>query len=284
MATIESTELGQAQSAFLEAQARYGPAKATLDRLRRLFQEDLVARKELLAAENQVRLAEIDLEKTRNQLALLGYGPDRINSLVRSRQIDATIPVTAPISGIIIAKHVTLGEQISPGDVEPAFTISDVSDLWVNANLYEKDLAKVHEGQKAVVTTPAFLGRTYQGRVSLISTTLDEVTRTAKARIVVANSDRRLKPEMFATIRIKVGQQQALAIPESALVTDKDETFVFVQRAPETFEKRPIQVGEKAGGLYPVTAGLKAGEPVVTAGGFTLKSELLKESFGEHDH
>lgn len=284
LATIESTELGQAQSAFLEAQARFGQTRGTCERQRQLFRDDLIAKKELLAAENQVRLAEIEMEKTRNQLQVLGFGPDRMATLARTRRIDASLPIVAPIPGVITTKHITIGEHVTPGDDKPIYTISDPSRLWANATLFEKDLARVRSGQKAIVTTPAYPGMSYVGQVSLISTALAEDTRTAKARIVVTNPDRTLKPEMFANIRITVGSQTALALPESALLLDKQATFSFVQTGPETFEKRPVQVGAKAGIYFPVLSGLKAGDNVVVAGGFTLKSELLKASFGEHEH
>ncbi|MNS18094.1 Cobalt-zinc-cadmium resistance protein CzcB [compost metagenome] len=184
----------------------------------------------------------------------------------------------------MVARHATIGELIQPEDEQPAFIVSDITELWVNASLYERDLSRVHEGQRAVVTTPAYPGRSFAGRVSLISTALEEQTRTAKARIVVKNPDLRLKPEMFANIKIALGSRPTLAIPSSAVMQEKGETFVFTKQSDTTFERRPVQVGAPAGGFVPVESGLKAGETVVTDGAFTLKAELLKESFGEHEH
>lgn len=284
LATLESTELGQAQSNYLDALARHDLVLQTAERQRRLFKSDLIARKEVLAAENELRLAKIALNNAANQLTLLGVSPERIATLARKRQLDPTVPLQSPIAGVVIARHATIGELIQPEEEQPAFVVSDISELWVNASLYERDLALVHEGQRAVVTTPAYPGRSFSGRVSLISTMLEEQTRTAKARIVVDNRDLRLKPEMFANIKIAVGNRPTLAIPSSAVMQEKGETFVFVKESDTRFERRPVQVGAPTGGLVPVETGLKEGETVVSDGAFTLKAELLKESFGEHEH
>ncbi|MNS08865.1 Cobalt-zinc-cadmium resistance protein CzcB [compost metagenome] len=281
---IESLELGQAQSDFLQAQARHDLAKATRERQRKLFGSDLTAKKDVQAAESEARVLEIDLERSRNQLKLLGFGPERQATLAAQRKLDPTVPVLSPIGGRVVARHVTLGEMIRPDAEEPAYTVSDMSTLWLHAHLYERDLARVQEGQSATLTTPAYPGRSFKGRVTLISTALERDTRTAQARITVANPDGRLKPQMFANVRIDVGTRQVLAVPQSALVQDKQQTFVFVQKDSDAFERREVKVGPLAGGVYPVESGLSAGEAIVVEGGFTLKSELMKESFGEHHH
>jgi cobalt-zinc-cadmium efflux system membrane fusion protein len=283
LAVLESLELGKAEAAYLDAVARLGLAQGTLTRQRQLFANDLNAKKEVQAAEHAVRTAEIDRDRDRNQLVLLGLGADRIAALAGSRRIDATVPMRAPIAGVVVERHVTLGEALDPAAKEPAFVISDPSVLWADATLYERDLAKVKPGITATVTTPAFPTRSFTGRVVRISAAMDRDTRTAKARVEVKNLDGGLKPDMFATIGLHVGRQDVLAVPSTAVVLDHQKTLAFVQVAPDRFEPRPIQVGPPVDGLQPVLSGLKAGDKVVTAGAFTLKSELLKGSFGEGD-
>lgn len=284
LAVLQSGELGEAQAAYLEAQSRVTLAQEAVERQRRLFAEDLTARKEVVAAENALRVARIDLEKARHQLRALGMGADRIKALAGNQDIDATLSLRAPISGVITERHLTLGETVEPGNPEPVFIIVDTSELWVSANLYEKDLSRVRVGQVADVTTPAYPGRTFHGKVSLISPALDPETRTAKARIVVANAGGLLKPEMFANASIQAKAVRALAVPANAVMQDKGETYVFVQTGETTFEKRDVVIGPKAGAFVPVRTGLREGERVATEGAFTLKAELLKESFGEHEH
>lgn len=284
LAVIESVELGAAQSAYLEAQAKYDLAQSVHARKKNLYRSELTAEKEVQEAENDLRLARIEREKAENQLKLLGYTAERLQKLAKERQLDPTTPILAPLSGVVTARHLTLGEMVEPKAESSAFVVLNTSQLWANANLYERDLAKVKVGQSATVTVTAFPDKTFQGRVSLISPELDPKTRTAHARIVVQNAGDMLKPKMFATARIATGTQQSLAVPASAIQQDKEKSFVFVQTGPETFERREVELGSKGGTLVPIHAGLQPGDKVVSEGAFTLKSEALKESFGEHGH
>ncbi|MNS04991.1 Cobalt-zinc-cadmium resistance protein CzcB [compost metagenome] len=284
LAVLDSVELGEAQSTYLEAIAKYDLARSTHARQQRLYRDELIAQKEVIAASNALRLAQIDVNTAKNRLELLGFTPARIAALASGRRLDPTVPLLSPIRGVVIARHLTIGEVLEPRAEQPAFTVSDISELWVNATLYERDLARVHQGQSATITTPAYPGKVYRGRVSVISTGLEKETRTATARIVVANPDGLLKPDMAADVRIEVGSQSTLAVPSSAIVKDKDDTYVFIRKGPESFERRPVEAGEPVGGLVPITKGLTAGEEVVVKGGFSLKAELSKEEFGEHGH
>ncbi len=284
LAVLESDALGDAQAEFLEAQARHELATGTLARQRKLHRGELTARKEVLAAEHESRVAAIGLERARNRLRLMGMEPGRVARLTATRMLDPRVPMTAPLGGLVVARHVTLGEMIEPHEDKPAFTIMDPATLWVHANLYERDLARVRAGQAATVTTPAYPGKTYRGRVSLISTTLDKDTRTARARVAVTNADGALKPGMFATVRLAVGTVRALVVPVSAVVLEREKAFVFVQEGADRFERRAVELEPPEAGVHRVRSGVKEGEKVVAAGAFMLKSELMKESFGGHAH
>lgn len=284
LAVIESDALGDAQAEFLEAQARHGLAKSTVTRQRTLQRGDLTARKEVVAAETDLRVAEIALERARNRLRIFGVDAGRVARLAATRAVDARVPMTAPIGGLVVARNVTLGEMIEPHEDRPAFTIMDPATLWVNANLYERDLSRVRPGQAATVTTPAYPGKVFSGRVSLISTMLDKDTRTARARVAVANPDGTLKPGMFANVKLAVGTANALVVPVSAVIYERAETFVFVQEGPDRFERRKVELDPPTAGVHRVRAGVAEGDQVVAAGAFMLKSEFLKESFGGHAH
>jgi cobalt-zinc-cadmium efflux system membrane fusion protein len=283
LAVIESVELGQAQSDYLQAEARYNLAKSQNDRQKALFKSDLSAQKEVQASQNQLRLAQIDLERSTNQLRLLGYSTDRLGTLKQRRQLDPTIPLTAPIGGTIVARHLTLGEMLEPNANEPAFMISDTSSLWVVADVYEKDLAAVAPGQLATMTTAAFPGRTWQGRVTLIGTALDKASRTAKVRIAVANADGKLKPEMFAAVDIAVARRQALTIPKTAVQEEGGQRFTYVKTGPHQYVERRVDLGPSTGDFVEVTKGLQPGETVVAKGSFDLKAQARKGSFGEEE-
>lgn len=283
IAALESVELGQAQADYLQAQAKCDLSQDIYERQQKLLKDNLTARKEVIAAENQRRLDRIELEKASNQLKLLGFSEDRIQALASTRRLDPTIPLRAPIKGVVIAKHLTLGEMLEPNSSDPAFTLSDTSQLWVNADIYEKDLARVKLGQPATITTAAFPGKTYHGKVSLISTTLDKETRTAKARIVVANPDHKLKPEMFVNVRFDVGSQPVVAVPKSAVQEENKQKLVYVPTGQDTFKETPIQVGQEYPDYFQVVSGLKSGDRVVTKGSFDLKAQARKGSFAGED-
>lgn len=283
LATLESVELGQAQADFLQADARHELAVGNLERQRTLFASNVTAKKEVQAAENAVRMARIDRERSANQLKLLGYTTARTARLARLRDIDPVIPLTAPVGGTIITKHLTVGEMLEPDAAEPAFIISNISKVWINADIYEKDLPRIHEGQQAAVTTTAYPGKTYRGVVSRVSAALEKETRTAKARVVVDNADRRLKPEMFANVRIDVGRETALVVPKAAVQEEAKQKIVYVPAGPDKFREVQVKLGREYADGFEVLAGLKAGDPVVTHGSFDLLAQARKGTFGGED-
>lgn len=282
LAVLESPDLGQAQSDYLEAQARLDLARQTREREERLFKTQVTAKKTLEQARQDARLAEIEVERTLNRFKVLGYMGTQ--KLKRTRAIDTTLTVTAPIDGVILTRHLTIGEWVRPDEEQPAFTVADLSQLWALADIYEKDLGRVHIGQAAEVRVEAFPNRHFAGRVSLIAPALDPETGTAKARVAIANAGGLLKPQMFGRVKLNVGRQEALAVPTSAVVGEHDQFFAFTQVEPGEYQQRHVRIGTAAGGYYPVLEGLKAGDDVVTGGVFVLKSELAKGTFEEHQH
>ena len=190
--------------------------------------------------------------------------------------------LTSPIAGEVIALHATLGEQVGPET--PTAQIADLSEVWVEAAVYEKDLGRLHTGAEAWVTVVAYPEVRFLGRLDFIARTVDEETRTTRARIVAPNTDERLLPGMFANVEIAVGDRTpVLAIPRSAVQRDGAARICFVEEAPGHYERREVELGE-AGPVYlEIRAGLKEGERVVTQGAFVLKSEVGKGAFGDDD-
>lgn len=279
LATLRSEALAQLQGDYLQGLIERSLAKSVWGRQQLLFKDDIIARKEVQRAEADFRKAESAVESLANRLRIMG-APD-LQRLAKTRQVDPSVPIVAPIGGIVTAQTITMGQFVEPST--SAFAITGIGTLWAQANLYERDLGQVQVGQSALVSVKAYPNRHYAGRVTHIDAVMDPETRTAHARVTVQNRDGRLKPEMYATIRIEVGNRRVLALPDTAVLMDKEEAFTFVRTGAETFQRRVLQLGPKSGGSFPVLAGLKAGEPVVVAGGFILKSELLKEGFGEHE-
>jgi membrane fusion protein, heavy metal efflux system len=188
--------------------------------------------------------------------------------------------IRAPFSGVVTKV------QASPGDIVDAgrtvFTVADLSRVWVQAEVYEKDLGRLRVGQNALITVDTYPDQPFQGMVSYISDVLDPQTRTARVRCDVANRDMRLKTDMFASVELPTKfSKQAIAVPASALQELEGKQVVFVRLSPTEFEKREVQKGVTVNDQTEIVRGLKAGEPVVTQGAFHLKSILTGGEFGE---
>jgi membrane fusion protein, heavy metal efflux system len=163
-------------------------------------------------------------------------------------------------------------------------TVTDLSTVWVQADVYEKDIHSVREGQPAEVVVSSYPDRIFTGRITYVSDVLEPSTRTAKVRVEVPNQQNLLKLEMFATVRIPTpATRSALAIPANAVQNVDGTTVAFVKAAGDRFEKRPLRLGQRSGDWVEVTDGLKAGDTVVTEGSFLLKSEAKKSELGHHE-
>jgi len=278
---LDSLPLGQAVATYLEAKAERTLAKAEAARVAALRSEGIAAEKRQIEA--KARLARVDarLDTAREQLRLYGMSEAQIAELAPHHDHPHSVfALTSPIAGEVIALHATLGEQVGPET--PTAQIADLSEVWVEAAVYEKDLGRLRTGAQAWVTVAAYPEVRFPGRLDFIARTVDEETRTTRARIVVTNPDERLLPGMFANVEIAVGNRTpVLAIPRSAVQRDDAERICFVEEEPGHYARREVALGE-AGPVYlEIRAGLREGERVVTQGAFTLKSEVGKEGMGE---
>lgn len=276
LATLDSVAVGEAHAAWVEAQAELGIAEANFKRAESLNAEEIIPRKDYLRAKADRDKAAAALRAAADRLRLLGGSPSASGSAV------SAFAVTAPFAGTVIEKKATLGELASPS--EPLFSVADLSRVWIQADLPESALAKVRVGANAKVTVPAYPGEVFGGRVGHIGASLDKDTRTAAARIEVANADGRLKPEMFATAHIEmVGEQrEAISLPDAAIVLMDGKPTVFVYRQG-AYEAAQVEPGERIGGRTVLKSGLMAGDQVVTSGTYALKARKLKSQLG-HGH
>ena len=191
-----------------------------------------------------------------------------------------SLELKAPIDGHITERKSTVGEHI--GKETEVYTISDPTDLWVLAEIKERDIGAVQVGQETSFTVLAYPGETFRGKVGLLGNRVETESRTLEVRIEVNNADGRLKPGMFADVEIATTAiRDVLVISDQALQTLEDEPIVFVALSETKFEKRVVKIGLEQHGRVQITEGLKEGERVVTAGSFILKSELLKGELGE---
>jgi membrane fusion protein, heavy metal efflux system len=281
---IEAGELlSQEQSARADLErlkAQLIPATRQADRGRRLADIGAGAEKDYESSKAEKEGIEADI---RSQQALI----DGIRQRLRRFGISDDSPrgtfltsLKAPFSGVVTKA------QASPGDVVDAgrdvFTVADLSRVWVQAEVYEKDLGRIRIGQSAFITVDTYPNQPFEGKVAYISDVLDSQTRTARVRCEVANHDLRLKTDMFANIDLPTKfSKQALAVPASALQEVEGKNVVFIRGSETQFEKRGVEKGVTVNNQTEIVSGLKPGEPVVTQGAFHLKSILAGGELGE---
>lgn len=282
LATLDSVELGEAINRYHQSKTKLDLAHSNMERIKVLVEKKIAARKDILQAETDYKMAQTELHTDEERLSLYGVSTAELKADSHKNPL---LPVRSPIGGTITEKHAMVGELADPST--SLYTVADLSTVWVMVDVNEKDLAKVHKGQAASVMVGAFPDLKLVGRITYIADLVNESTRTVKARIEVANPGRKLKPEMFATVELELASDSpsVLAIPEEAVQDLDGKKVVFVAESATEFVARTVQVGRMAGGMIEIVEGLKVGESYAIKGAFILKSEVKKgELVDEHGH
>lgn len=283
MALLESRELADLKSNFLARKERLALSESVFRREEDLWNKKISAEQEYLQAKRDLAEARIELRTAEQKLHALGLNENYLSRL--PAEPDATFThyeIVAPFSGTVVNKHITLGEALENNS--EAFVIADLSSVWVNLSIYQKDLHSVRVGQKVVVSVKDHIPET-SGAISYISPLVEETTRTAFARVVLSNAEGIWRPGLFVTGRIKIDNIEVpLIVPRTALQRIGERIHVFV-RTEGGFEPREITPGRSDETGVEVLSGLVVGEVYVSKGAFTLKSEMEKEAFGgDHHH
>ena len=219
------------------------------------------------------------LEAARRRLALWDISEEQIEELQKNGQPKRTLTFFSPISGFVIKKDAVQGMKVMPD--KELYTITDLSTVWVNADIYENELNNVRLGQRATITLSYFPGNKFSGKVTWISPVLEEKTRTTKVRLEFANRDFKLKPEMYANVEIEVDGGKKLAIPDEAVLDSGIRKIVFIDKGEGRYAPAEVKLGGKFDGYYEVLSGLSPGERIIASASFLLDSESrLKEAMG----
>jgi len=278
VAVVFSSELAEAQSRYLTAVAALDEHHRHHLRTIKLVEIGAASRQDLEMATSQYREAESNLVNLRQKLLLLGMTAQRIDSLNSASQISSEVTVPSPSSGTVTSRTVNPGEVIEVN--KEMMRVTDLSTVWVIGQVYEKDLATVRVGSGANITSDAYPGRVFRGRVSYVDPKIDPATRTAQVRIELANPRQIFKIGMYVNIAFGAlgpAEKTTPVVPKDAVQSIGNQQFVFVATGkPEEFILRPLRVGPEANGFYPVLEGLSAGDRVVVAGSFMLRAEWLK--------
>jgi membrane fusion protein, heavy metal efflux system len=281
LATIFSTELADAQTAYLSMLAEIERHHQKYKRAEKLVEIGAVSREEFEEVSAEYKIEQAKLTAARQKLLLLGMNAKQIDDLRDNNQTGALISVEAPASGTILSRSVNAGEVVTIG--KELFRVADLSTVWVIGQIYEKDFANVRLGTSAVITAPAYPGKTFSARVSYIDPRVEPQTRTAQIRIEVRNPGEILRLGMFVDMsfggaaRGVTGGQMAVSIPRSAVQMIGAKQVVFVvTNQPGVFAQREVGAGQESNGVVPIYTGLNAGDRVVTEGSFLLRAESLK--------
>jgi cobalt-zinc-cadmium efflux system membrane fusion protein len=297
LADLESADIDQAEADYLKAladsenarntsAAEVKFAQATYDRTKMLYEKTITAGKNLEAAEHDLQVAKATaansiastraaLIAARRQLLILGLKQSDVDGLASKPDLAATFSLTSPIEGIVVERNATLGATV--GTDASVFKIIDLSRVWIDANVFEKDLERVKFGQEVKVSVPAFPGATFSGRVILVSSVVDPDTRSIKVRTEVPNPDDKLKPDMFANVEIITDlHRTAISIPQSAVLNDGGKNVLFVVDG-NGYKRLEVTTGIQANDRIEIVAGLNAGDKVVVKGNYLLLQQSKPE-------
>lgn len=273
LALLHSTDLGLAEGAYLKATARLYEADLAYRRAKDLYEAKAVSLAELQRREAEMKTVRAESRESQNRLELLGVTRQELERLDREHTIKADVPIRAPFDGRVIMRNITRGEVVDTH--QTLFTVADLSDVWVVASVPEKDVEYIRKDQTVDVIVAAYPHALLSGNITYIGDVLDPATRTLRVRVTVQNPDKRLKPEMFALVRISSDvDPKMLTVPLEAVQSGPMGTIVFVQRQPNEFEVRTVKLGQEQGDVVTVLDGLNAGDQVITKGSYVLKSEL----------
>ncbi len=285
LAILTSREFAELKADYLTAQSAEHLARQSLAREETLFADRITSEADLQTARAAHIAARAERESAQSRLLAVGLSSDEFESLLAasSRPL-ADVRLSAPIGGIIAQRTATLGAAVSGDDAGAAalFTIVEDSVLWADIAVYQHDAGSVDVGEVAVLIAQDG-ARLAEGEVATVLPAIDESSRTATARVVVENPDRRMRPGQLVTAEILTGSSEpSVQVPSAAIVNVEGRTSVFVP-TDDGFEPRQVSIGATFGDVTVILSGLSAGDAFVSAGAFTLKAQLEKDAFGDGD-
>jgi cobalt-zinc-cadmium efflux system membrane fusion protein len=271
MLYLASPDYSQLRANYLKARDAFDLADKNYVRSKDLYAHNAIAERDLQAAESARTQAQADMVAAEQALTIIGISNPET---VISKPASPEVPLKAPIAGEVVERLVSPGQVVQAGNTQ-CFTISDMSTVWVLANVFQDDLAYVHVGDPVAITTSSYPGETFRGRISYVAEGLDPTSRTVQARVVTQNSGRRLKKDMYVTVTVAAGAiRNALTVPDSAVLRDaENEPFVYVSVNPANhqFARRLVKLGESNHGVTQIVDGLKPGDQVVGDGSLFLQ-------------
>ena len=284
MAVLASRELAAARSEYLAAVAKLELARENLGREKRLLSDKVGTTRAAAAARQAYREADIERTQAVNALFALGYSREQVTQTAAIEDKDFSIyELRAPLSGIVTQRHITIGEVVGLETTDAPFVVADLSSVWVNLTVYQRDLAQVRAGMLVTIQFSSDIPDA-QGTVAFVSPALDETTRTATARVVLENPHADWRPGLFVSGLIETGRETAaIVVPHSALTELDGETVVFVQ-TDGGFESRKVRQGRATPAAVEIIDGLAEGERYAANNVLALKAETNRAALEHAGH
>ena len=262
---LDSPDLGQAQSAYASTKSDLNLANRTFQRKQELYANDVIPIKDLEQAEADLARIRNEAERARLKLANLG---------INTMRLDDRFILHSPISGTITERNINPGMEVRPDLADPLFVISDLSQLWVQIDIYEKDIGLIHVGAKVLLSVPAYPQDVFPATIGYIGRVVDETSRTVKVRCTVPNPNNKLLPAMFASIKVQSDpEDMAVVVPLTALFTENDADWLYVNTGNYHYQKRRAKVGLRLKDRAVILDGLKPDERLVIDGALLLNAE-----------
>jgi len=273
LAVINSTELAKQQLAYIKSVQMVELKTKAFERAVLLFDADVVSEAQKLQRKTELSAAKADMEASKDQLFVMGMTIDEIEAIQSEIQIDATTNIVAKIDGKIIKKNVNVGQVVDP--TEDIFTIAMLNEVWGVAQVPERQIGFLKEGDDLLIDVPAYEDKSVEGKITYLGDIVDPVTRTVTIRTEIDNAHGLLKPDMLITMKVSGKSIEKVGVPINAIVSIDDIPNIFVKTGENKFLMRPVTLGVKNKDAVHIDDGLLEGEEVVIDGAFHLNNERL---------
>jgi len=273
LAVINSTELAKQQLAYIKSVQMVELKTKSYERAVLLFDADVVSEAQKLERKTELSAAKADMEASKDQLSVMGMTVEDIEAIQSETQIDATTNIVAKIDGKIIKKNVNVGQVVDP--TEDIFTIAMLNEVWGVAQVPERQIGFLKEGDELLIDVPAYESKFVEGKITYLGDIVDPVTRTVTIRTEIDNAHGLLKPDMLITMKVSGKKIEKVGVPINAIVSIDDIPNIFVKTGENKFLMRPVTLGIKNKDAVHIDDGLLEGEEVVIDGAFHLNNERL---------
>jgi membrane fusion protein, heavy metal efflux system len=285
LAVLDSRELGTFKADYLAGIALEELAMANFQREETLRQQKISSERDYLEARQKLEEARIQKRRAERVLHAVGFDQEALQQLRRQPEADlTTYPMTSPLDGVVIERHLVRGEVVETEETEAPFVVANLSNVWVELIVYQKDLTRIKPGQSVTISFGHGIPDS-KGTIDYVTPALEPGTRTATARMILANPDHAIHPGLFVTAEVEVGfTTEEIVVPRSALIEFEGKTVVFVKE-DEGFHPAPVQAGESDAVHVAITAGLEGGQTYVATHPLVLKAQIQKSELGDgHAH